>query len=192
MNQIQQWRKKVDRILSDRRSIISSIKNEKEALEKAERDLGDSQQCQKILQSLAENIQRIVHQRISRVVSRCLAAVFDEPYLFKINFTQSRGKTDAKLCYERDGHELNPLTSSGGGTIDIAAFALRLACLCLARPHRRRVLVIDENFRNLSVEYHHLVPILLETLAKEMDLQIIQTTNVPEFACGNVIRLKTS
>lgn len=191
MNQIQQWRKRTDKILSDRRAILSQIQSEKEALEKAESDLSDGQETQRILQSLAENVQRITHSRISKVVSKCLESVFQEDaYKFKINFVQSRGKTDAQLKFVRDGNELNPLTSSGGGCLDIAAFSLRLACLVLSKPNKRRWIALDEPFKNLSVEYREYVPQLLETLAKEMNLQIVMTTNLPEIACGNVIRLK--
>jgi DNA repair exonuclease SbcCD ATPase subunit len=143
-------------------------------------------EAQKIVQALAESIQQEAHGRIAGVVSRCLAAVFEDPYEFRIVFEQTRGRTEARLVFVRDGVEVNPIDSSGGGVVDVAAFALRLSCLMLSRPARRRVVVMDEPFRFVSKAYRPAVAVLLEQLAKELAVQFIIVTHFPELAIGRV------
>ena len=70
-----------------------------------------------------------------------------------INFLQKRGKTEAELVFVRDGKELSPTDGAGLGACDVAAFSLRAAAICLSRPGRRRLLVLDEPFKHLSEEY---------------------------------------
>jgi ABC-type thiamine transport system ATPase subunit len=120
-------------------------------------------------------------------VTRCLSAVFEEPYEFKILFVQKRGRTEAKMIFERNGHEVDPLTASGGGVVDLAALALRLACIKLLRPAPRAVLIFDEPFKSPSPRYRERVKLLMETLATEMGVQFIFVTNIMELATGNII-----
>lgn len=158
--------------------------------EEAEQDAYDYIQAQEIIQSIAQEIQQQAHDQIASVVSECLSYVFDEPYTFKIYFEKKRGRTEAQLVLLRDGVELrDPMDSTGGGVIDVAAFALRLSCLLLTKPHRRRLLVLDEPFRFLSVEYRGKVKGLLETLSKTHDVQIIMVTHSAELVVGDVIRV---
>lgn len=142
-----------------------------------------------ILQDIAQAIQQEMHQRIASVVSRCLESVFDEPYQFQIDFEQKSGKTVANLAFVRDGLEIDPLTSSGGGVVDVASFALRLACLMLRKPKLRRVLILDEPFRFVSANYLPRVKNLIETLADEMDIQVIIVTHIKQLQIGKVVEL---
>lgn len=148
-------------------------------------------EAQTIVQNVAQTIQQQAHDRIAAVVSRCLSSVFgEEAYEFKIHFERKRGRTEARLVFVREGHELSPRSGSGGGCVDVAAFALRLACLLLTRPSPRRLLVLDEPFKFVhSPLYRERVRIMLETLAEEMDFQFLIATGVPEYECGTVINL---
>ena len=150
-----------------------------------------SRQAQKILQAAAEAVQQQAHRRLASVVTRCLKAVFGEEdaYEFRIRFEQKRGKTEAQLLFARDGMEVDPVDAAGGGVIDVAAFALRTACLLLTVPPKRRLLVLDEPFKMLSRTYRARVRQLLITLAEEMSLQIIMVTHSEELIAGKVVEL---
>lgn len=164
------------------------LSEEKDAVTKGKRDLKAATKGQEIIQHVAQQIQQKAHAKIASVVSDCLKAVFDEPYRFKINFERKRGRTEARLTFERAGHELNPASGAGGGVIDVAAFALRLACLMLARPARRRLLVLDEPFKNVhSPIYRERVRLMLETLSEKMGVQIVMSTGIEEFQIGKVV-----
>lgn len=186
-----EYRRKLDSLLTEYQLVNRAVKVEKTALLLAKSRVEDVIYAQQLVQAVAEEVQNQAHRQISSVVSRCLATVFgDEAYQFRIRFSQKRGKTEAELVFVRDGKEIDdPLDATGGGVIDVCAFALRLACLVLARPRRRRLLVLDEPFRFVSRDFIPAVRQLLEMLTKEMSLQIVMVTHNQNLVCGNVVEL---
>lgn len=147
-------------------------------------------EAQEILQDLAQQIQQRAHHKISEIVTKALQTVFEDPYEFKIEFTKKRGKTEAEIKFVRDGQEIDPMTASGGGVVDVTAFALRLACLCLSRPRARLLVVLDEPFKFVSVDLLPRIRYLLKMLTEETDAQFIIITHLPELACGKVYKLE--
>ena len=90
----------------------------------------------------------------------------------------------------KNGHELgNALEEDSGGIVDLCGFALRLSCLLLQKPQARKLLVLDEPFKFVSVEYRDKLCAMLENLSKEFKVQIIMITHVKEMLVGRIIRL---
>lgn len=170
-------------------TIERSIKRETEALDECLVKLKQAQDAQEILQHLAQAVQQLAHQRISEVVSSCLASVFDDPYELKIQFERKRGRTEAQLRFTRRGLDIDPCSAAGGGMVDVAAFALRIACLVLHRPRLSRIVVLDEPFRFVSAQYQDNVRAMLEELAEEMGMQIIFVTHNESYATGKVVEI---
>jgi len=150
----------------------------------------DAKEAQEIVQTVSAAMQEQAHSKIASVVSRCLESVFDEPYEFQILFERKRGKTEARLVFVRDGCEYSPMDSSGGGVIDVAAFALRVACLMLSIPLKRRTIVLDEPFKFVSIEYRDSIREMIELLSEEMDIQFIIVTHISEIKCGKIINVQ--
>ena len=183
------WRKRADQVVAQRAAAYMALQGARNAVNGAESAWQAADEAQQIVQAVAETIQEEAHDRIAGVVSRCLAAVFDEPYEFKIQFERIRGRTEARLLFVRDGQAINPIDSSGGGVVDVAAFALRISCLMLARPACRRVVVLDEPFRFVSADRRGAVRGVLEELSKDLGIQMIMITHIDELRVGNVIDL---
>ncbi len=141
------------------------------------------------VQGVASTVQNNVHQQVAAVVSRCLQSVFNAPYEFRIVFERKRGKTEANMVFMLQGEEVDPLTSVGGGIVDVTAFALRIACLFLQQPPRRRLLVLDEPFRFVSAKYLPAVRALVEELAAELHIQFIIVTHIEALMLGDVVDL---
>lgn len=179
----------VNRLASQLSHLEESLKEEKDLLAGAEQTLLRSQEAQEILQLVAQAVQQKAHEKIAGVVSSCLSAVFDDPYEFRIDFERKRGRTEASLRFCRRGLVVDPLTASGGGVVDVAAFALRAACLMLHRPRLSRLMVLDEPFRFVSSEYQGNIRSMLEELAKDLGLQIIMVTHNETIATGKIIEL---
>jgi DNA repair exonuclease SbcCD ATPase subunit len=173
-------------------SAKAACKTEKQTLRETERKDAALREALAIAQSVAQKIQETAHAKIATIVTRSLQAVFSDPYEFKINFEQKRGRTEASLVFVRDGKEFDPLDSTGGGPVDVASFALRISALLLSQPPVRRLFVMDEPLKFLSSEYRPRMAELILALAKELDLQFLITTHSPEFAVGKVISLWTS
>ena len=148
--------------------------------------------CQKLVQSMASAIQTEVHGKLIDIVNRCLRVVFGaDAYTFKIDFEQKRGKTEAVLLFNRNGMDIDPLSASGGGVVDVASFGLRLASLVLTRnPRLRRLVVFDEPFRFVSRNHWPKLVQLIEKLGEELDVQFIIVTHCPELSCGTVVEVQ--
>jgi hypothetical protein len=162
--------------------------------EDAKEHLSQVLEGQKLVQEVAERVQQSAHRQLASVVTKSLQAVFgeEEAHEFLIQFAQKRGKTEASLCFAKDGEVYdNPRREVPGGAIDVAALALRLASLVLTRPQPRRLLVCDEPFRGLNgTENRKRMAEVLLTLAREMKIQIILSTGHEWMKVGKVINLE--
>lgn len=184
-----QHRSTINRLLLERAMAVKQIAEEKQSLEECTEQLQTIEQAQSILQELAKSIQTKAHERISAIVTKCLETIFEDPYTFKIVFTKKRGKTEADLVFERDGFEIDPMTACGGGVLDVASFALRLSCLVLSRPLKRKLVVCDEPFKFVSEEYRAGVRAMLLSLAKDLGIQFVFVTHIRELKIGTVVEL---
>jgi ABC-type thiamine transport system ATPase subunit len=138
---------------------------------------------------VAKEVQQKVHRRIAAVVTRCLAAVFDDAPTFEIEFVQRRGKTEAVLWLVRDSHRTDPREDSGG-VRDVVSLALRLAKLLMERPARRKLLVLDEPYRNIHGDENRArAAALIQALSKEMKVQFLIVTGLDWLKVGKVIQL---
>lgn len=165
------------------------IKEEKKALKQANKDLQTALEAQEIIQTAAADMQNKVHQKITQLVTHCLQMIFGLSYAFAIEFVQKRGKTEARMMFLIDGEETDPTTEAGGGVVDVAAFALRLAALLLSKPKPAKVLILDEPFRFVSRNHGEKVRALIESLSADMGIQFIIVTHDEQLQAGKVIRL---
>lgn len=185
------YRQQIDKNLADYRHAAMAIVDEEEALDTAKQNYAASIEAQKIVQEAAVQIQNQVHAQLSAVVSKSLATVFKNPYEFKIKFEQKRGKTEALLTFQRGELELeNPAYEAGVGQVDIAALALRLACLMLMRPRKRLLLVADEPFKNVNGNGNRIRTVeLLVSLSENLGCQIVMSTGYEWLQIGKVVEM---
>lgn len=186
---MQNYRKQIDSLLSRADLLKRSLKQAKEYRQKAQEAACDAEEALQVAQTLSAQLQRQAQSQLSTIATRCLQAIFDEPYQLQIQFEEKRSKTEARLVLERDGLEVDPMTAAGGGVVDVVAFALRLAALILARPVRRRLVVADEPFRFVSKHFRARIRSLLETLAEEYKFQFIIVTHFEDLQIGSVKEL---
>lgn len=184
---LDQEAKAVAQLNSQLSLLQSSVDREAKELGKAQTHLVRTQDAQEILQLLAQAVQQKAHERIAEVVSNCLAAVFEEPYTFQITFERKRGRTEACLQFRRGTLTVDPLRASGGGAVDVAAFALRIASLVLHRPRLAQIIVLDEPMKFVSADYQAAVREMLEQLASDMGIQIIFVTHNENYSTGKII-----
>ena len=184
-------RKKVNGFLSDMKVVKKQRKEERVKLAEAKNRLNHIQEAQEITQQVAQTVQQKAHNRITAVVCLCLEAIFpDANYGFKINFERKRSRTEAKLILTKDGHEISdPLNADSGGVLDVSSFALRLSGLLLTKPKLRRLLVLDEPFKNVSENYRENMRNLITKLSKDFGVQIIMVTHESAYEIGKVVRL---
>jgi hypothetical protein len=170
---------------------LGKAKEEELALATAAAEYEAAVEAQVIAQTVARQMQQAASDDIANIVTHCLAAVFDDPYKFVIQFERKRGKTEAGLWFKRGPHLLNPWYGVGGGVLDVAAWGLRLAVLTQMRPQPRPLLVLDEPFRFVhSPRYRARVQTMLSELPKRLGVQVLMVTGVEELVTGKVIQLE--
>jgi DNA repair exonuclease SbcCD ATPase subunit len=151
--------------------------------------LSAAREAQAALQLIAAEIQSSAHLQIAGVVSAALRTVFGEDaYDLEIEFRKSRGKTEARYWFARGGNRVST-RAVGGGVIDVASFALRLASLYLRRPKVRKLIVADEPFRHLSRDHSERVKSLILELSEKLNFQLLFTTHDVNLACGTVVEI---
>lgn len=139
------------------------------------------------LRDLYEQVQERYHGQIMEIVTYCLKEVFgQDAYDFKIAFLQKRNQVEASLIFERDGEPFDPLLAAGGGVLSVACFALRLAVLYLTKQSVRPIMILDEPFVQLSVEYRERMAALLVELSDRFGFQFIIVTHEEVFQQGIV------
>ncbi|GIW60082.1 MAG: hypothetical protein KatS3mg087_1148 [Patescibacteria group bacterium] len=140
-----------------------------------------------LMQTIAQHVQNVVHIRIAQVVTSCLKSVFGDEYELKLEFEKKRNKTEAKLLIKKGNTLLDPMSACGGGILDVASFALRLACVCAS--NKTKLLVLDEPFKFVSKEYHDKLVALLNEISNRLKIQIIIVSHIPALEIGKLIRI---
>ena len=144
--------------------------------------LSDIEEAKKVFILVAKRTQENMGARLSDLVTLALDSVFADPYTFQVEFVERRGVTEADLWFRRGDNLLEPMGASGGGPIDIASLALRLAIWSLNK--NRPVFVLDEPFRNLSLDRQAQAGYMLQELCGKLGVQIIMVSHNPEIISG--------
>ena len=92
MISLKKARRQTNKLLARRHAAILLYKHEKKNLKALERDAKYIKEALEATQLVAKKVQTLAHQKISKVVSRCLETVFDDEdvYGFKIRFDRKR------------------------------------------------------------------------------------------------------
>ena len=182
MSKIQDLRNKLEQQKGQRIQIEGSIGVIRGSIKEAGRTLRQHEQAREVIREVGLKTQQQLQFHISDITSLALDAVFPNPYELVAEFVQRRNKTECDLFFSRDGNKVDPLTASGGGAVDVAAFALRVASWSMQRPKSRCTLVLDEPMRFLSAEYQEKASVMIKEVAKKLGIQFIIITHEPILA----------
>lgn len=136
------------------------------------------EKAQVLIQKVAQETQELLRYQINDVVNTCINTVFPDVYNFKIEFEVKRNKTEAKLIFTKNGHEVNPMEASGGGVVDMAALGLRIAAWSIS--NFSDTIVIDEGFKFVSRDLQDRAATIMEEISKKLGIQIIQVSHSPD------------
>ncbi len=171
------YRRKLEQEKGKKQALISSIEIKEKELQQAEKIQKNCVQAVPIVQLVAQQTQEELKFHISELVTLALAAVFDEPYEFNISFVLRRGKTEADILFLKNGMEVDPMTASGGGAVDVAAFALRVALWNLKVPKTNNTIILDEPARFISDDLQPKVGAMIKLLSAKLGIQFIIITH---------------
>lgn len=143
-----------------------------------EQQLLNIEKARAVVQTVANSLQKSLETRITNIVTMALSAVFDDPYEFKVEFVTRRNQTECDMLFVRNGNECEPIDSSGGGALDIASLALRMAVWSIKKT--RAIQVLDEPAKFLSRDLQDKASSMLSTLSEELGIQLILVSHIPE------------
>jgi DNA repair exonuclease SbcCD ATPase subunit len=164
----------------ERDSVIQMISERETLIKRLQRDRKNTEEALRIIQLVGQQTQQNLERKISEVVTLALSAVFDDPYKFKVSFEIRRGKTEADLVFGKDGATFDPMTEAGGGVVDVASFALRIASWWLSSPKSSNTIILDEPFRFLSKSLQPKASAMLAAISKKLGIQFIIVTHIDE------------
>ncbi len=138
-----------------------------------------------IIQQVAKLTQQQLEIHISELVSLALEAVFPNPYKMVLKFETRRNRSEADLLLQdENGNLLSPMDAVGGGVVDVAAFALRIALWSLKRPKPRAVMIVDEPFRFLSSDLQDRASKMLKEISEKLGIQFLIVTHEEQLLEG--------
>lgn len=176
---LRQLRNKLEQLKGQKNQIEKDISDNKKALKYAKRELSHYEEAKEIIREVGIKTQEQLQFHISDITSLALEAVFPDPYKLEIEFVQRRNKTECDIYFSRNGNQVDPISASGGGAVDIAAFALRIASWSLQRPHSRNTIILDEPMRFVSKEYREKTSLMMKEVSQKLGLQFIIVTHDP-------------
>lgn len=177
---IKTLRSELDSRRGQEKQTARNLEQAKQRLSQYQTDLKNHEQAREVIKEVGLKTQQALAFHISDITSLALQAVFPEPYDLVVDFVQRRNKTECDLWFERDGERLSPMDASGGGAVDVAAFALRVASWSMQLPRSRNTIVLDEPMRFLSTDLQPKASEMLKQLSEKLGLQFIIITHEEE------------
>ena len=172
-NWLEQQKGRKSQVEKEIQTVKQHIKENKQSLQRHE-------EAREIIRTVGLRTQQQLQYHISEITTLALEAVYDDPYQLIAEFVQRRNKTECDLYFERDGMKVDPLSASGGGAVNVAAFALRVASWSMQQPKSQNTLILDEPFANLSVDLLPRACEMLQQISAKLGLQMIIITHAEE------------
>jgi len=175
---IQLLRQRLEQQKGQKIQIEKSLTQLQTDLAESKRSLRKHEQAREIIREVGLKTQEQLQFHISDITSLALEAVFDEPYELQVEFVQRRNKTECDLYFVRNNEKVDPLSASGGGAVDVAAFALRIASWSMNRPRTRNIMILDEPFKHLKGEVENRKVLeMIKEISQKLKVQIIMISD---------------
>lgn len=174
-------RKAFEQRVGQKKQLDSYIEAATKRLADAEEELIACEKAQVIIQQVAQITQEELKYHISELVTFALAAVFDDPYEFEVEFVQKRNQIECDLWFVRDGNRIKPIDASGGGAVDVASFALRVCLWSLRNNKTRNTLILDEPLRFLKGgDLPEKGMRMMKEISDKLNIQMLLISHIPD------------
>lgn len=136
------------------------------------------------LQTLSDKTRQEIVDRISGIVTDALQKVKDPNLIFKIVLDTERNQVDVKfLVHDKTtDRDYDIIDSCGGSIADIVTYPLKVALLLKWEPVLSRIMILDENFKFVSVVDQEPLGEFVRQVSEKLSLQTILITHSPVVA----------
>lgn len=140
------------------------------------------ERAKEIVKIVALQTQKELQYHISDITSLALESIFKNPYQLEVDFVERRDKTECDLWFVRKDSKMKPLSASGGGTVDVASFALRIASWSMSHPRSRATIMLDEPMKHVSEDLREKASMMITEISKKLGIQFIIISHDPVMA----------
>jgi chromosome segregation ATPase len=166
-------RTKIEQQKGKKEEVQSSIKGLRRKLTKEKRHLQNLEKASSIIRIVGLETQQQLQFHISDITSLAMEGIFPDPYKVQLEFVEKRGKTECDILFDRNGNQVKPLDAVGGGAVDVASFALRIASWSMAMRKTRNVILLDEPMRFLSSAYQENASEMIKEVSQKLGIQFV-------------------
>lgn len=178
-NEIQSLRHELEQRKGRRDQLQGAMESLQQRIKDGKRQRIRHEKALEIVKQVGLATQKQLEYHLAEQVSLAMEAVFDDPYTLVVDFQEKRGKTEVALLFSRRGMEFPPMGNAGGGAIDIASLALRIAYWSMRQDKKvRPLLLLDEPFSRLKGEDANKRALaLVQEISKQLGIQVIMVSD---------------
>lgn len=131
------------------------------------------------LQSLSDETRKQILGSISSIVTDALQKIKDPNLEFRMLLSTERNQIDVefKIFDKAANQEYDVLNSCGGSIADIITFPLRISLLLKWSPALAPILILDENFKFVSVQDQEALAEFVRQVSEQLGIQTILVTH---------------
>lgn len=177
IEQFNKIKSEYDKRLIKRELLVNEYEQLKESKITLEKLVKDSNAAAYVIRLIAKQTQQNLEFHVSNIVTSALRAIDpgDWPEEFVMRF-EIRGRaggeqTECDMFFKEAGEEYAPELGSGGGPLDVASFALRIAYWSLKK--NRSTFLLDEPFKYVSPDLQNRTSKMVKMMCDMLGIQII-------------------
>ena len=164
--------------IGQKQKIEENLQRRSKNLENLEKNLKNIEKAQIVIQEVAKKTQEQVKFHIEDIVGLALESVFPDQYNFVLEFEIKRNKTEANIYFTQNGEKMKPMDSMGGGVIDVASFALRVALWSLKLDKKNNTMILDEPMKWLSEDLQERAGEMMKKISEKLKIQFLMVSHV--------------
>lgn len=177
MKNFERFKTRLNTLQGKRLRLQEELTEITEEIKSDTKNLDLHEKAREIIRTVGIKTQEQLSYHISDITSLALGGIFNDPYALIVDFVQRRNKTECDLLFDRGGIKVHPFTASGGGAVDVAAFALRIASWSMQRPKSRNTIILDEPMRFVSADLQNKASEMIKELSERLKIQFIIITH---------------
>lgn len=178
----QEIRTQFERQQGQKLQILHNLTETSKEIKVLKKDLIKHEKAKEIIKLVGKETQQQLKFHIEDITSLALESIFKNPYKLDVDFIERRDKIECDLMFIRGDSKIKPISSSGGGAIDVASFALRIASWSMSYPRSRNTIILDEPMKHISVDLREKASMMIKEISKRLGIQFIIITHDPVLA----------
>lgn len=184
VEEIRQQFNKLNALIITKKARQDALIKEKEGIEKSIEalNLEGLEKGLSLMQRMSEEQKALAMKRLEDLGTYALQYALGQNYEMKISIPKDKNgkpkkKQETEIKIVKNGIEMDPEDSNGGGVIDIVSMALRIVTMQTYEPFIDGPIILDEPFKMVSKQFIPQLSEFMKNIAQDFGRQIILITH---------------